>query len=302
MILGELNNNLKTIIMIKKTRKYLSIVISILLVILISLTIKIFIFEIYDIKSSSMEYTLLEGDKILVNKLVYGPKVPSSIEEIPWLNLFCPQHAKHKQNLYRRINGLSKVQNGDIVVFLHPYNNAKGILIKRCIGLPGDTIEVRNGKIFINNYIFNDSKYINPLPAVDSNLINIHIPDKHTFLNEVNQSWTNDNFGPIIIPFEGMSINFTLENIRMYKKAIGFSENNIIKEHNGKIYLEGIETTKYTFLKNFYFMIGDNRNISIDSRDWGFVPEENLIGKASIILFSNNKDGVNIGRFFKFIN
>lgn len=275
---------------------------SIILVIAISITVKLLLFEIYAINSSSMEYTLLEGDKVFVNKIIYGPRIPSTVKEIPWLNLFWQKQTNDKHMPYKRLKVTSKVKNEDIIVFVHPYNNTKGFLIKRCIGLPGDTIEVRHGEIFLNNYLFKDSENIKILQPIDTNYFKNYLPDKCSYINEINGTWTKENFGPIVIPFKGMSVNLTLENFRVYQNAINFLENEKIIEINEKHFIEGEESTQYTFMKNYYFMIGDNRYLSNDSRDWGFVPEENIVGKAALILFSNSKDGIRWSRVFKSIN
>lgn len=103
-------------------------------------------------------------------------------------------------------------------------------------------------------------------------------------------SWSIDNFGPLQIPAKGMTVKLDEHNLPIYRRAIWFFEGNDVELRDGKIYINGEETDKYTFKMNYYWMMGDNRHNSADSRYWGFVPEDHIVGRASMVIFSRDKD------------
>ena len=102
--------------------------------------------------------------------------------------------------------------------------------------------------------------------------------------------WTLDNYGPIWIPKKGETIDLTLDNLPMYERPIHAYEGNSIDVKDGKIYINGQETTRYTFKMDYYWMMGDNRHNSADSRFWGFVPEDHIVGKPIFIWLSLDQD------------
>jgi signal peptidase I len=323
----------------------------------LSIGIRVFILEIYSVPSGSMEDTILPGDKVILNKLSYGPRMPSNPFEIPWINLAFYLNREYRARpdsiwwKYKRFRGFSNIKHNQIVVFNSP-KAPKEILIKRCTGIPGDTLLLMNGKVLVNhtelpekgtiklfsrirfsNYalasslfdslglVAKDNKpvgtnyfstYLNYTQKhellnykfIDSIIIEKNRPDTayHTFPRNNYFRWSIDNFGPLVIPAKGMTIMLNEENYILYNRVITLFEKVSITTHSGKYFLNGAETTSITFRNNYYFMLGDNRHDSNDSRYWGFVPEQYIIGKAVMILFSNGDDGFRWRRLFKIIS
>ena len=118
--------------------------------------------------------------------------------------------------------------------------------------------------------------------------------------------WTLDNYGPITIPKAGESVVITPNNIALYKRVIEVYEGNDLAIKNGRIYINGEQVTKYTFQQDYYWAMGDNRHNSEDSRFWGFVPHDHMVGKPLFIWFSTKNgsifNGINWGRIFSSAN
>ena len=104
--------------------------------------------------------------------------------------------------------------------------------------------------------------------------------------------WNRDNYGPVTIPKEGATVALTPENISLYRRVIANYEGNNLEEKGGKIFINDKETSSYTFKMDYYWMMGDNRDNSADSRYWGFVPMDHVVGKAWFVWFSYGKDGM----------
>ena len=122
-----------------------------------------------------------------------------------------------------------------------------------------------------------------------------------------NYHWTRDNYGPVWIPKKGESIDLSLENLPIYERPIRVYEGNELEVRDGKIFINGEQTTKYTFKMDYYWMMGDNRHNSADSRYWGFVPEDHIVGKPIFIWWSSDPDrhgfsGIRWNRLFRMVD
>lgn len=384
--------------------------------------INIFIFQNYQIPSSSLEKSLLVGDYLFVSKLSYGPRVPNTPVAFPLVQNTLP-FFNSKSYLdwplwdYKRVKGFGNVKRNDIVVFNFPagdtvalkvqnpdyYNlveqyGRENVLtdkatfgeiiyrpvdkrenyVKRCIGMPGDTIEVRNNQVYIDgvaaknpedmqfNYFVetdgsaiseeqfrlldiskddrilisngtsnketlsllgftpNESGQYNPvyhfpltqkaveiakkLPIITKIIIEPDSWAGSTYPLGYNTGWSRDNYGPLWIPKKGATIPLNERNLALYERCIRNYENNQLEVKDGQVFINGKPETSYTFKYDYYWMMGDNRHNSADSRSWGFVPEDHIVGKPIMIWLSLDKDrslfdgGIRWNRMFRWVH
>ena len=141
-----------------------------------------------------------------------------------------------------------------------------------------------------------EAETLRKLPGIDSvvrRINKINVPNEAFFPNKIPFDWNEDNFGPIVIPKKGMTVELNRKNLSLFKKIIGEYEDNTLELSPSGVKINGIGSTKYTFKKDYYWMMGDNRHKSEDSRFWGFVPDDHIVGKPVFIWFSIK--GINDG-------
>ncbi len=243
---------------------------------LAAIILRAFFIDAYQIPTGSMKNTLLVGDYIFINKAAYSFSTPKSI---PLLGVKIPSF---------NIVSFSKPKRNDVIVFEHPgfFRNEDSYihsrLIKRIIGLPGDTVLINNNEVYVNNIKLN---YPQSAIIDTMNLLKKNFYDKRilSFENE----WNKNNYGPVIVPYKGQKIKLNLKNIKYWKLLI---DNELgekaVREEGTVITIEDKPVETYTIKDNYYFVLGDNRDNSVDSRYWGFVPSNFIIGKAEIIYWS----------------
>lgn len=386
--------------------------------------INLFVFQNYQIPSSSLEKSLRVGDFLFVSKVSYGPRIPNTPLSFPLVQhtfpiLGCKSYLDWPSWPYKRVAGLGKIKRNDIVVFNFPAGDTVATLqqnpdyytlvkmygreavrmnkrsfgdiiyrpvdkrenyVKRCVGLPGDSLSIRDNQLFINgtaaqnptdmqlNYFvetqapFTETMFRNwgvnrddympygqPCTVTDTGILSFlgfqpdtggvynlvyHFPMTNALAERVKKlpsvrkvivepeavggslyypidydnGWTRDNYGPIWIPKRGASIQLTPENLALYRRCIVNYEHNDLAEKDGAVYLNGEKADSYTFRYDYYWMMGDNRHNSADSRSWGFVPEDHIVGKPILIWLSIDKDrslfdgGIRWNRLFRWVD
>ena len=371
----------------------------------------------YIIPTGSLEKSLLIGDFLFVSKFHYGARAPMTAVSVPMVHDTVPglkirSYLKKPQFPYLRLPGLQKINRNEIVVFSWPADTVrqffvrekrvdkpidkKSNYVKRCVGIPGDTLEIIDGFVHTNgsknqlpdrarvqytHYAYaqkgvssrkllvegfsdfnrtykidniTESSYqqiipyiigrmgntiedfrvittakglptdvirktglrvseilelkkemtltldeataMRKVPEIDSVVRRFskkNVPNEAFFPNKIPYDWNEDNFGPLVIPKKGMTMNLNKENLPLYKKIIAEYEANDLETSPSEIRINGNPTDRYTFKKDYYWMMGDNRHKSEDSRFWGFVPDDHIVGKPIFIWFSIK--GINDG-------
>ncbi len=310
--------------------------------------------------------------------------------------LGCKSYIEHPQLDYHRLKGLRNVERMDIVVFNFPAGDTVALkmpnpdyytlcqmygrdvvrnnkqqfgdviyrpvdrrdnYVKRCLGLPGETLQIKEGIVYVDGKAIPQPERVQYLYYVETDgtpitdelyeELGISKEDRHgdgtqymlllteemkrvlkskpwvkmveriqpdpsesiaTYPVGVDYGWTHANYGPVWIPKKGATLNLSLQNLPLYERCIRNYEGNTLEVKGGQIYINGKPATSYTFKMDYYWMQGDNRDNSLDSRYWGFVPEDHIVGTPSIILISFDKDhslfngGIRWNRIFKMPN
>ena len=363
---------------------------AILFAVVVVTVINVFWFQSFKIPSSSMESSLYTGDHLFVSKLTYGARLPMTPLTIPFTHNVIGQKESYSTSVqwkYRRLPGIRKVRKGDYVVFGFPNGDTvlrkapaedyhtvvrfmgreaaekafgplivrpmdkKDHYVKRCVATPGDTLEVRDGLVWVNGAqqqvwpgvqmsyrVVTTGRELNP-KIIDQLGLNVselrfspalpgypEMPLTAGMLEQVKAmknvvsvepvlqtepgdfreifpfsplySWTRDSFGPIWIPREGATVEITPETLPLYER--------IIRDYEHSDVDAALAAGYYTFQQDYYFMMGDNRHNSLDSRYWGFVPEDHVVGRPAVIWLSTDAGrkfpkNIRWRRFFKFL-
>ena len=356
---------------------------SILFAVVAATIVHTYVMQPFTIPTSSLEKTLLVGDFLFVSKFHYGARMPITAVSFPMVHDSIPilrtkSYLDKLQLPYFRLPGFQKIKRNDIVVFSWPTDTlidinrpAKGFkvkpldkksnYVKRCVGIPGDELQIKDGYVYINgvqnvlperaklqfrykivsknSFVKTDNKgrYTSqPSAFVSSHfdISDIYISDidrENKIITHIaqmtdeayekvknnpnvievqkitveegvwNQSvypqdprfnWNTKYFGPITIPEAGTTIAISIENIPLYKRIIEVYEgsevgiNNKVVVSGTQVMLNGEQLTQYTFLQDYYWMMGDNRDNSQDARMWGLVPFNHVVGKPVFIWMS----------------
>lgn len=223
--------------------------------------------------------------------------------------------------------------------------------IKRCVAIPGDTLQIIDGIVYINHtamaspehfearyyvtmpdkkelsdsmrdvlgtdhiqratrdsgmFIYNlttaNVDTLKAMGGVVKRYVYDAFADSRVFpFDTRHYEWNEDCFGPLYIPRKGATVKLDTLTLPFYSRIIATYEHNTLRVVNGKIYINNQETDSYTFKMNYYWMMGDNRRESMDSRFWGYVPEDHIVGKAWIIWMSIHHNRIRWGRLFSAI-
>ena len=383
---------------------------SLVFAVVIATIVHNYILQPFVIPTGSLEKTLRVGDFLLVSKFHYGARIPSTVISFPMVHDTIPilktrSYLKEPQLPYIRIPGFQEIKNNDIVVFNWPADTVrkffvkeKGVIkprdkksnyVKRAIGVPGDSLEIKDGIVYLNGQENKLPERAKPLytykifskdgvsssklknleidgfirkfiirnlsqesyNSLKANILSISNTNENEYLiytddqgipikkvrelnidireiidnerelsltfndankirnsnefdtifrsiektNNINSvffpgnkrfNWNNDQLGPIYIPKAGEKIKLTIDDLPLYKKIIRDYENNEVEVVDNNIYINGEISSNYTFKQDYYWMMGDNRYNSEDSRVWGFVPFDHVLGKPVFIWMS----------------
>jgi signal peptidase I len=260
----------------KKPRKIFSKFFKIIiLAILVAVLLKAFIIDAYKIPTGSMENTLLVGDFIIVNKLAYSVSTPRNIPmtEIPVKSY--------------KLLSYSKPDRGDVIVFEFPGGRheltppTRVNYIKRVAGLPGDSIQIIKKSVYVNGRLSSEPNSL----KIDGSTETNGKTDAGIFYS--GEKWNKDFYGPVVVPKKGGVIQLDLANIEAWGMVINRElGRRAVSVEGTVITIDGRPVKEYRFTKDYYFVLGDNRDDSMDSRYWGFVPEDYVIGEALLIYWS----------------
>lgn len=241
---------------------------------------QVFLFTSFRIPSDSMEPGLTEGDAILVWKPILGARL---------FNLSATMRLEQVE--IHRVPGFRKLKRDDVLVFNFPHPNTWDKIemhilkyyVKRCIGLPGDTLSISNGYFKVNN---ENEEYGNILSQKQ-----IGSTQPEDFAKGVYRSfpydsiidWNIKDFGPLYIPKAGDVLPMNRTNVVLYRKLIEWEQKGRLELRDSVVLLNNKPVQTYRFQKNYYFMAGDKGENSQDSRYWGLLPEEYIVGKAVLI-------------------
>jgi len=262
----------------KPKSKFREAVETILMTVAAALFLKIFIVEAFRIPTGSMENTLLEGDFLFVNKFVYGLKTP---KYFPFTDVRIPHF---------RLPPFKKPKRGDVIVFEFPGDRDEikprevVSYIKRCIAVGGDTVRIIDKEVYVNGRPIRDPVNVR---LGGNEFLPRGFPNPRIFPK--GYPFNEDNYGPLRVPKKGDVIALTPENIEGWEVFIA-REGHAVTVKDGQILLDGKPTNAYRVERDYLFMMGDNRDNSLDSRFWGFVPEDNIVGEALLIYWSWNQN------------
>jgi signal peptidase I len=347
---------------------------SLLFAIIVATLVHTYVLQPYTIPTSSLEKSLLVGDFLFVSKVNFGARVPMTTIALPMVHDSIPltkskSYISWPQLPYFRLPGFEKIKNCDIVVFNWPVDTVykfrddsgrraykpidkKSNYVKRCVGIPGDSLSIKDGIVYINGkilamperakpqysykiaidgktpidfeYLFKDmhvtdgagftseardtlfvtalttdsAERLKNVPGVLSVTRNIsHEPETGKFgVFHHTTNWNRDNYGPIYIPQEGKTVALNTATLPLYRMIITEYENNKLEVDGDVIKINGVVANNYTFKQNYYWMMGDNRHNSEDSRYWGYVPADHIVGKPVFIWMSWDTNGKGLGK------
>ncbi|MBN2601171.1 MAG: signal peptidase I [Candidatus Marinimicrobia bacterium] len=254
------------------------------LIILIALGIKQTIVASYHVPTGSMENTIMTGDFLFGNNFIYGSRTPD------WIGIPYTRMGFHIP--WFRLPSIKEPEQGDIVIFKYPEDQYVHY-VKRCIAAPGQTIEVINKEVFIDGKRYPDpkhSKYVRPTTYSE------YWKDYNIFPRGAGNQ---DNYGPIYVPKEGDTLRIGKYPTQLFKNVVELAHHSFYVQ-DGKIVIDEIEQDYYIVEQDYYFMMGDNRDNSLDSRFWGFVPFDLVVGRAMVVWLSVNKE-MPLYRFTKIV-